>query len=55
MGSTELAGVGHMTPMEAPEAVTARIRELVTAYARPAGRTGGADGIDGIDAIKEGA
>jgi pimeloyl-ACP methyl ester carboxylesterase len=28
-GLTELAGIGHMTPVEAPEAVTARIRELV--------------------------
>ncbi|EGE43930.1 alpha/beta fold hydrolase [Streptomyces griseus] len=32
LGLTELAGVGHMTPMEAPEAVTARIRDLVTRY-----------------------
>ncbi|MCX4823713.1 alpha/beta hydrolase [Streptomyces sp. NBC_01142] len=28
----ELAGMGHMTPVEAPEAVTAKIRELVGTY-----------------------
>ncbi|RST09581.1 alpha/beta hydrolase [Streptomyces sp. WAC05374] len=33
-GLEELAGVGHMTPVEAPEAVTARIRALVTTYLR---------------------
>jgi len=33
VGSTELPGIGHMTPMEAPELVTARIRELVSTYA----------------------
>ncbi|MFJ7493064.1 alpha/beta fold hydrolase [Streptomyces sp. NPDC097727] len=43
LGLTELAGMGHMTPVEAPEAVTAKIRELVTAYV-PAG---GADSVDG--------
>ncbi|MDX2933223.1 alpha/beta fold hydrolase [Streptomyces ipomoeae] len=32
VGVTELTGVGHMAPVEAPEAVTARIRGLVTAY-----------------------
>ncbi|MGW2641212.1 alpha/beta fold hydrolase [Streptomyces sp. NPDC001348] len=32
VGSAELAGVGHMTPVEAPELVTGRIRELVRAY-----------------------
>ncbi|MEU6993203.1 alpha/beta hydrolase [Streptomyces sp. NPDC046465] len=32
VGLTELAGVGHMTPIEAPEAVTARINELVATY-----------------------
>jgi len=36
LGLTMLTGVGHMTPVEAPEAVTTRIRELVTAYV-PAG------------------
>ncbi|MFF4212480.1 alpha/beta fold hydrolase [Streptomyces sp. NPDC001796] len=33
VGVTELPGLGHMTPVEAPELVTGRIRELVTAYA----------------------
>ncbi|MGW4302307.1 alpha/beta fold hydrolase [Streptomyces sp. NPDC004646] len=32
VGLKELPGAGHMTPVEAPEAVTARIRELVTTY-----------------------
>ncbi|MER5714946.1 alpha/beta fold hydrolase [Streptomyces sp. NPDC002132] len=31
-GLTELPGVGHMTPVESPDVVTARIRELVAAY-----------------------
>ncbi|MET7380307.1 alpha/beta hydrolase [Streptomyces sp. NPDC005526] len=33
VGLTELPGLGHMTPVEAPDAVTRRIRELVTAHA----------------------
>jgi pimeloyl-ACP methyl ester carboxylesterase len=33
VGVTELTGLGHMTPVEAPELVTARIRELVSTYA----------------------
>ncbi|MFI5685966.1 alpha/beta fold hydrolase [Streptomyces sp. NPDC051636] len=41
VGSTELPGVGHMTPVEAPELVTGTIRELVSAYV--------------TDAVKEGA
>jgi pimeloyl-ACP methyl ester carboxylesterase len=32
LGVTELPGVGHMTPVEAPELVTGKIRELVAAY-----------------------
>ncbi|MHB9753254.1 alpha/beta fold hydrolase [Streptomyces sp. BYX5S] len=32
VGLTELAGLGHMTPVEAPEAVTAKIRELSQQY-----------------------
>ncbi|MFJ6610127.1 alpha/beta fold hydrolase [Streptomyces sp. NPDC091289] len=32
LGLTELTGMGHMTPVEAPEAVTGKIRELVTRY-----------------------
>ncbi|MFJ4889055.1 alpha/beta fold hydrolase [Streptomyces sp. NPDC088788] len=46
VGSTELPGVGHMTPIEAPELVTARIRELVTTYTQTA---------EEIEEIKEGA
>ncbi|MCF3135613.1 alpha/beta fold hydrolase, partial [Streptomyces olivochromogenes] len=33
VGMTELPGLGHMTPVEAPELVTGKIRELVTTYA----------------------
>ncbi|MFF4491141.1 alpha/beta fold hydrolase [Streptomyces sp. NPDC001544] len=43
VGSDELAGVGHMTPVEAPELVTGRIRELVRAY------------VTVTDTIREGA
>ncbi|MGR8010057.1 alpha/beta fold hydrolase [Streptomyces hypolithicus] len=35
LGLTELTGVGHMTPIEAPEAVTAKLRELVRTYVVP--------------------
>ncbi|WP_427166919.1 alpha/beta fold hydrolase [Streptomyces sp. C1-1] len=31
--STELPGLGHMTPVEAPDLVSGRIRDLVTTYA----------------------
>ncbi|AXE86527.1 alpha/beta hydrolase [Streptomyces sp. Go-475] len=31
-GFTELPGIGHMTPIEAPELVTGKIRELVTTH-----------------------
>ncbi|MET8166013.1 alpha/beta hydrolase [Streptomyces sp. NPDC005329] len=34
VGLTELPGLGHMTPVEAPDVVTGRIRELVTTYAQ---------------------
>lgn len=34
VGLTELTGLGHMTPVEAPDAVTGRIRELVADYAQ---------------------
>ncbi|MGW6739831.1 alpha/beta fold hydrolase [Streptomyces sp. NPDC055025] len=34
-GLTVLAGTGHMTPVEAPEAVTAGIRELAAAHVGP--------------------
>ncbi|MFF5505544.1 alpha/beta fold hydrolase [Streptomyces roseolus] len=42
-GLTELAGMGHMTPVEAPEAVTAQIRELTLTYlgARPTSKEAG--------------
>ncbi|MEV0186337.1 alpha/beta hydrolase [Streptomyces sp. NPDC050625] len=32
VGLTELPGLGHMTPVEAPELITGKIRELVTTY-----------------------
>lgn len=32
LGLTELTGMGHMTPVEAPEVVTAKLRELVARY-----------------------
>ncbi|MDQ1026915.1 pimeloyl-ACP methyl ester carboxylesterase [Streptomyces umbrinus] len=34
VGSTELPGLGHMTPVEAPALVITRIRELVSTYVR---------------------
>ncbi|MER7820209.1 alpha/beta hydrolase [Streptomyces sp. NPDC096153] len=34
VGLVELAGMGHMTPVEAPEAVTAEIRKLVEAHVK---------------------
>ncbi|GAA2976612.1 alpha/beta fold hydrolase [Streptomyces fulvorobeus] len=37
LGLTELTGIGHMTPVEAPEVVTAKIRELVAEYVAVAG------------------
>ncbi|MDQ1046215.1 alpha/beta fold hydrolase [Streptomyces sp. V4I2] len=33
LGLAELPGIGHMTPVEAPEPVTGKIRELVATYA----------------------
>ncbi|MEW1634422.1 alpha/beta hydrolase [Streptomyces sp. NPDC093801] len=32
VGLTELTGMGHMTPVEAPEAVTSTVRELTSRY-----------------------
>lgn len=32
VGLTELTGMGHMTPVEAPEAVTGALRELAELY-----------------------
>lgn len=34
VGSTELPGLGHMTPVEAPALVITRIRELISTYVR---------------------
>ncbi|MEV6169427.1 alpha/beta hydrolase [Streptomyces sp. NPDC051954] len=34
VGITELPGLGHMTPIEAPQLVTGKIRELVMTYAQ---------------------
>ncbi len=54
LGLTELAGMGHMTPVEAPEAVTAKIRELVTRYvAEGAGARGTAGQGKAATAEKE--
>lgn len=39
LGLTELVGMGHMTPVEAPEAVTAKIRELAARYVTRVGDT----------------
>ncbi|MFD3488849.1 alpha/beta fold hydrolase [Streptomyces sp. NPDC058665] len=48
VGVTELTGVGHMTPVEAPEAVTAVIRGLVADHlGAGADRTGHADETEG--------
>lgn len=52
LGVTELSGLGHMTPVEAPEAVTGRIRELVRTYARD-GRA--QQQTDTYTQVKEGA
>ncbi|MFF8728155.1 alpha/beta fold hydrolase [Streptomyces sp. NPDC015171] len=55
VGLTELPGIGHMTPIEAPELVTGRIRELVTTYVTGAGPGDAhADGSTPAQ-IKEGA
>ncbi|WUH93146.1 alpha/beta hydrolase [Streptomyces sp. NBC_00433] len=35
VGLTELPGLGHMTPIEAPDAVASAIRELAAAHAAP--------------------
>jgi len=45
VGSTELTGLGHMTPVEAPELVSGKIRELAATYIES----------DPSDQIKEGA
>ncbi|GGM04337.1 hydrolase [Streptomyces fumigatiscleroticus] len=45
LGVTELTGLGHMTPIEAPELVGAKIRELVGAYVVSAAEAGDVQGV----------
>ncbi|MFD4504073.1 alpha/beta fold hydrolase [Streptomyces sp. NPDC058457] len=52
VGLTELPGMGHMTPVEAPELVNGKIRELVTTYVTGTPEEAGADGPE---RIKEGS
>ncbi|MFJ9559786.1 alpha/beta fold hydrolase [Streptomyces fuscichromogenes] len=52
LGLTELPGIGHMTPVEAPELVNGKIRALVAAYVTGAPEAAGADGPE---RIKEGS
>jgi pimeloyl-ACP methyl ester carboxylesterase len=47
VGLTELTGVGHMSPVEAPEVVIATIRELVATYVGVGGSDGRDDSGDG--------
>ncbi|WP_432170041.1 alpha/beta fold hydrolase [Streptomyces sp. 1222.5] len=51
VGLTDLPGVGHMTPIEAPEPVGGRMRELVTTYVKAAAPEHGST----PEQIKEGA
>jgi pimeloyl-ACP methyl ester carboxylesterase len=55
VGLTELAGVGHMTPIEAPDLVTGRIRELVTTYVTVTGADPADEHGSTPAQIKEGA
>ncbi|MFF7984706.1 alpha/beta fold hydrolase [Streptomyces sp. NPDC007901] len=59
LGLTELPGMGHMTPVEAPEPVNGRIRELVTAYVTVTPDEAGADApatqVKQVKQVKEGA
>jgi pimeloyl-ACP methyl ester carboxylesterase len=41
LGLTELPGIGHMTPVEAPDVVTDRIRALAAAHLDPGAVAGG--------------
>ncbi|MEU9240182.1 alpha/beta hydrolase [Streptomyces sp. NPDC048385] len=52
LGLTELPGMGHMTPVEAPGTVNGKIRELVAAYLTG---TPEAAGADAPERIKEGS
>ncbi|MGW5428273.1 alpha/beta fold hydrolase [Streptomyces sp. NPDC004059] len=55
VGLTELAGVGHMTPIESPDLVTGRIRELVTTYVTVTGADPADEHGSTPAQIKEGA
>ncbi|MET8807263.1 alpha/beta hydrolase [Streptomyces sp. NPDC004546] len=55
VGLTELAGVGHMTPIEAPDLVTGRIRGLVTTYVTVTGADPADEHGSTPAQIKEGA
>ncbi|MFJ8790066.1 alpha/beta fold hydrolase [Streptomyces sp. NPDC102462] len=46
-GLTELPGLGHMTPLEAPGLISGRIRELATTYVRQTRDTAGAGSATG--------
>ncbi|MFF4900847.1 alpha/beta fold hydrolase [Streptomyces sp. NPDC001068] len=52
LGLTELPGLGHMTPVEAPELVNGKIRELVATYVTD---TPGGAGAEASERIKEGS
>ncbi|WP_405616874.1 alpha/beta fold hydrolase [Streptomyces sp. NBC_01508] len=54
VGLTELTGMGHMTPVEAPEAVTAAIRDLVDDHLRAGAGAGAGAGAD-VDVDEESA
>jgi pimeloyl-ACP methyl ester carboxylesterase len=53
LGLTELPGIGHMLPVEAPELVCSRIRELVGTYLTGLG--GGLEPMGRVDGASEGA
>lgn len=53
VGLTELAGLGHMTPIEDPDAVSSAIRSLAAAYAAPNGEGQGGTGAGASDGIVE--
>lgn len=54
-GLTELPGIGHMTPMEAPGQVTATIRDLVDRHLRARGHDDDNDNDNEAARIGEGA
>ncbi|OIJ67583.1 alpha/beta fold hydrolase [Streptomyces mangrovisoli] len=56
VGLTELPGLGHMTPVEAPETVTVKIRELARTYLAAAPAGGEAEDVtDGTAVTEDGA